>query len=145
LAEEDPTRGNVLIGSPLAMAMAGRGAARWMLGVAGWREDFDRAIAIARSVDTTTCVGAISFKYLFPVPNGAIVSNQLTLTETADALRVAEQYGDDFAAASRLRAGFGGSTGRDRQARRRPDRSWIHLARASAPSASGVDGARSWR
>ncbi|MGH3561872.1 MAG: cyclase, partial [Mycobacterium sp.] len=51
LAEGDPTKGNFNIGSPLALASAFRGVARWALGRAGWREDFRHAIAMARRSD----------------------------------------------------------------------------------------------
>ena len=51
LADGDPTKGNVVFGSPLAVALASRGTARWALGRAGWRDDFDRALAMARGAD----------------------------------------------------------------------------------------------
>ena len=52
LAEGDPTKGSLgPIGSPLAMAILMRGSCRYCLGVPGWREDLDQAIAMARSVD----------------------------------------------------------------------------------------------
>jgi hypothetical protein len=37
----DPTMGNLMVGSPLALALVMRGATRCCLGVVGWREDFD--------------------------------------------------------------------------------------------------------
>jgi hypothetical protein len=48
LAGRDPAMGNVVFGSPLAVARASRGTALWALGRAGWREDYDRALAMAR-------------------------------------------------------------------------------------------------
>ena len=51
LAEGDPTKGNLIVGSPLAFAIDGRAGARWALGLAGWRDDFDQAIAVAGAVD----------------------------------------------------------------------------------------------
>ena len=39
LADGDPTKGNIVFGSPLAVALASRGTARWALGRAGWRDD----------------------------------------------------------------------------------------------------------
>jgi len=32
------------VGSPLAFAIDGRAGARWALGLAGWRDDFDQAM-----------------------------------------------------------------------------------------------------
>src|SRR6201995_5111831 len=37
LADGDPTKGNIVFGSPLAVALATRGTALWALGRAGWR------------------------------------------------------------------------------------------------------------
>ena len=51
LADGDPTKGNIVFGSPLAMALATRGTALWALGRAGWRDDYDRALAMARGAD----------------------------------------------------------------------------------------------
>jgi len=42
LADGDPTMGDLIIGSPLAMLIALRGAARWCLGVPGWKDDLHR-------------------------------------------------------------------------------------------------------
>ena len=44
----DPTRGaDFGFGSPLAMALATRGHARWWLGRRGWRQDLDNAVVMA--------------------------------------------------------------------------------------------------
>src|SRR5262249_31081425 len=51
LAEGDPARGNVVVGSPLAVALAMRGSARYALGDPAWRDDLDRAAAMAREAD----------------------------------------------------------------------------------------------
>ena len=51
LAEGDPTKGGFGFGSPLATALALRGAARWALGLRGWRNDFDGAVAMALKAD----------------------------------------------------------------------------------------------
>ena len=55
LAEGDPTRGAGFgMGSPLAVALAFRGVARWWLGQPGWRQDFHDAISMGRDTDPTT-------------------------------------------------------------------------------------------
>ena len=43
-----------VVGSPLAVALAWRGVARWWLGRPGWRQDLDDAVAMARSSDPVT-------------------------------------------------------------------------------------------
>ena len=49
LAEGDPAKGAGFgFGSPLAVALAWRGTARWWLGRPGWRQDLDDAVAMAR-------------------------------------------------------------------------------------------------
>ncbi len=55
LADGDLTKGaDFGIGSPLAAAVAWRGAAQWWLGRPGWRQDLNEAIAMARNSDPTT-------------------------------------------------------------------------------------------
>ena len=50
LADGDPAKGAGFgIGSPLAVALAFRGVARWWLGRPGWRQDLDDAVAMART------------------------------------------------------------------------------------------------
>ena len=49
LAAGDPTKGAGFgVGSPLAVALAWRGTARWWLGRPGWRQDLHDAVAMAR-------------------------------------------------------------------------------------------------
>jgi hypothetical protein len=49
LAAGDPTKGAGFgFGSPLAIALAWRGLARWWLGRPGWRQDLHEAVAMAR-------------------------------------------------------------------------------------------------
>ena len=50
LAAGDPAKGAGFgIGSPLAVAVAFRGVARWWLGRPGWRQDLHDAVAMART------------------------------------------------------------------------------------------------
>ena len=49
LADGDPAKGAGFgVGSPLAVALACRGVARWWLGRPGWRQDLHDAVAMAR-------------------------------------------------------------------------------------------------
>ena len=59
LADGDPSKGNFLVGCPLAFALAARAVARYWHGHAGWRDDVHRAIAMARSVDPLSYAGVI--------------------------------------------------------------------------------------
>jgi hypothetical protein len=55
LADGDPTKGAGFgMGSPLAVALAFRGVARWWLGQPGWHQDFDEAMTMGRNADPTT-------------------------------------------------------------------------------------------
>ena len=54
LADDDPSKGNFLFGSPLALAVTMRGVARYCLGRPGWRDDLRHSLAMARSADPMT-------------------------------------------------------------------------------------------
>jgi adenylate cyclase len=95
LAAGDLAKGNLILGSPLALGIAERGAARCCLGISGWIEDFDNAIAMARGFDATTRVIATWFKY-GTIPNGTLLPDLVALHDTAEVLRIAEQFADDF-------------------------------------------------
>ena len=97
LADGDTTMGDLIIGSPLAAAIAFRGAARWCLGIPGWKDDFGRAVGMARAVDPFTPGGVMWVTYVHAIPNGALPPDVTTLRDTADTLALAEQSGDDMA------------------------------------------------
>ncbi len=96
LADGDPAKGNLLIGSPLAVALAIRGEARMYLKIPGWRDDFDQSIAMAHAFDPATRVSVMNFAYAASFLHGALLPNQAALTDTAEALQVAEHSGDNF-------------------------------------------------
>ncbi|MGA5466386.1 ATP-binding protein [Mycobacterium sp. NPDC050041] len=95
LADGDLARGRVLFASPLAGATRMRGLYRLCLGVKGWRADGDAGVAMARGLDPTSRVSSILYKYILAVPAGARRVDEQARCETADALRVAEQAGDE--------------------------------------------------
>jgi adenylate cyclase len=95
LAAGDLAKGDLILGSPLALGISERGAARCCLGIPGWMEDFDNAIAMARGFDATTRVIANWFKY-GTIPNGTLLADSGALQDTAEVLQVAEQFADDF-------------------------------------------------
>jgi class 3 adenylate cyclase len=95
LSRGNPTMGNIIVGSPLAMALAMRASTRCCLGIAGWRDDFDEALTIARSVDKFSFSTVVMFKYI-AIMNWALLPDDIALRDTAEALEIAQQFGDDF-------------------------------------------------
>ncbi|WP_367593465.1 ATP-binding protein [Mycobacterium asiaticum] len=94
LADGDPTKGNVIFGSPLAMAMGLTGFIKMCLGMPDWQADADRAIAIAAPVDPHIHVMTVMWKYVLAIPFGALAPDSTALRDTADALWIAERTGD---------------------------------------------------
>ncbi len=97
LAEGDPTKGSLgPIGSPLAMAILMRGSCRYCLGVPGWKQDLDQAIAMARSIDPVSLIAPVLYKYRFAAHAGAVLPDAAADRDTAEAMAMAEHSGDDF-------------------------------------------------
>jgi len=97
LAEGDPTKGGVgPIGSPLAAAILMRGSCGYCLGLPGWREDLDQAIAMFRSVDPASYHIPVVWKYRFVAHAGALLPDAAADRDTAEAMEMAEHSGDDF-------------------------------------------------
>jgi adenylate cyclase len=97
LAEGDPTKGSLgPIGSPLAAAILMRGCCRCCLGLPGWREDLDQAIAMFRSVDPASYHMPVVYKYRFVAHTGALLPDAAAERDTAEAMEMAEHSGDDF-------------------------------------------------
>ena len=87
--------GNLMVGSPLALALVMRGSTRCCLGVVGWREDFNDAIALARRIDKFTFGAVVMFKYI-ATQSWALLPDDDAMRDTAEALEIAKQFGDDF-------------------------------------------------
>jgi class 3 adenylate cyclase len=99
LADGDPSKGNFLFGSPLALAFTTRAMARYCLGRPGWAEDQRHGLAVARSADPLTYAGAVTYAYGGGIPMGVLRPDDSAVREIEDALRIAERSGDDFALA----------------------------------------------
>ena len=95
LAEGDPSKGNFIIGSPLAFAFAERATARLSLGRPGWRDDQRRGLAIARSTDPLSYAGVVHWVYGIGIPIGVLRPDDSAMREIEDALRGADRSGDD--------------------------------------------------
>jgi adenylate cyclase len=99
LAGGDPTKGNLIIGSPLVAAIMLRGCGRCCLGDPRWRSDVEKASAMARSFDATTRALMLLFKYSVATRNGAMLIDASDLQETGDVLEAAERSGHDLTVA----------------------------------------------
>jgi len=99
LADGDPTRGNVMLASPLAWALSLRGAAGLSLGRPDWNSDIERGIALAEPFDATARVVPTLYRYAVGITNGALLPDASAAMQTAELLKVAEQSGDDTAVA----------------------------------------------
>jgi class 3 adenylate cyclase len=99
LADGDPSKGNFLIGSPLALAIATRGLARYCLGLPGWRDDMRHGLAMAHSADPMSYAFAVGWVYFTGILNGVLAADDHTMREVEDALRFAERSSDDLALA----------------------------------------------
>jgi adenylate cyclase len=96
LADGDPTKGNFILGSPLAAAFVGRGLARWSLGRPGWREDLDQAVAMARETDPLSLAAVIAYKYAVAISRGVVLADDAALRDIEEALQSAERSSDDM-------------------------------------------------
>jgi class 3 adenylate cyclase len=97
LANGDPSKGNLIIGSPLAVAFAQRAMARYCLGRPGWRNDRRHSLTIARSADPASYAVVVGYVYLAGIPNGVLRPDDSAMREIEDALQIAERSGDDLA------------------------------------------------
>ncbi|MGO8940218.1 MAG: ATP-binding protein, partial [Mycobacterium sp.] len=99
LADGDPSKGNFIIGSPLALAFTSRGIARYCLGRPGWRDDLRHGLAIARSADPLSYAAVVAWVYFTGIPYGVLRPDDSAVGEIEDALEIAERSGDDLALA----------------------------------------------
>ena len=97
LADGDPSKGNFLFGSPLAVALTMRGIASYVLGRPGWRDDQRHGLAMARSADLLSYNMVVTFVYLVGIPLGVLRPDDSVMREIEDALQVAVRSGDDAA------------------------------------------------
>jgi hypothetical protein len=106
-ADGDPSKGNFIIGSPLALALTTRATASYCLGLPGWRDDLRHGLAMARSTDPMSYATVVAYAYSAAIPPGMLRPDDRAMGEIQDALRIAEQSGDDVAVAiSRMTLGI---------------------------------------
>jgi adenylate cyclase len=97
LGEGDLTKGNLVFGSPVTLAIAMRGAARSCFGIAGWRDDLRQATETAYGLDPVTLAAVVFYAYIIVILYGILLPDATVLRYTAEALAMAEQSGDDTA------------------------------------------------
>ena len=96
VADGDARKGDLLLGSPLSFALAMRGVARLCLGVVGWKDDLNDAIAMGRAFDPLTLQAVTFYNYALTIPYGALLPDGIALRDTAELLEIAEQSSDDW-------------------------------------------------
>ena len=77
LADGDPSKGNIIFGSPLALALATRAMARYCLGRPGWADDLRHGVALARDADPVAYATVVAYVYLAGIPFGALAADDL--------------------------------------------------------------------
>ena len=98
LADGDPSKGNMFLGSPLAVALTGRGAARYWFGRPGWHDDLRHGVSMARSTGDPLCYATVvTWAYFAAIPYGVLTPDDGAVREIEDALRIADRSGDDLA------------------------------------------------
>jgi len=98
LIGDDPVKGmKGGFGSPLAVSLFYRGLAGCCLGHANWRDDLRSGIAMQRAVGPREQVLStlIGIGYIFGMLNGVMLADDDAVQETAEAVRISEESGDD--------------------------------------------------
>jgi adenylate cyclase len=98
--EGDPQQGNLLIDSPLTVALMLRAAAGMCKGAPAWKDDVDQAVPMCSQLEPGVRSALLLYVYGIGVANGLLLPDAAMLRESAEALRVAEERGDEFALAS---------------------------------------------
>ena len=102
----DLSEDNPLLEPMLAGAFAVRGSARWAQGNPGWRDDLEKAVAMARGTDPMVRGYVVSVTYS-AIAAGVMLADDEALANVDEALRVAERSSDDLALGlTRLSMGF---------------------------------------
>ena len=98
VAGGDPAVGNLVFETPLPFALAARGIARFSMGIAGWRDDFEDAINMTHKMIDAVTVSAVTWwTYGCAIAYGVLLPDATALRATTENLASAEQSADDFA------------------------------------------------
>ena len=98
LAGGDPAKGAGFgLGSPLAVAVAFRGVARWWLGRPAWRQDLDDAVAMARNSDPATLGLVVVWTYGLGICYGVLRADDSAVRAIEEAVQAAQGASSDIA------------------------------------------------
>ena len=97
LADGDPSKGNLIFGCPLALALTTRAIARYCLGRPGWPDDLRCGVEMARSADPLSYAMVVAYVYFPGIPLGALAAHDPAVREIEDVLPIVERSGDDMA------------------------------------------------
>jgi class 3 adenylate cyclase len=98
LAAGDPAKGAGFgLGSPLAVAVAFRGVARWWSGHPGWRRDLHDAVAMARNSDPATLGLVVTWTYGVGMVYGVIAADDPAVQAIEEAVQIAQSSSSDTA------------------------------------------------
>ncbi len=96
LADGESAAESIILGSPMALAWAMRGTVKSSMGLPGWREDVQRAVAMSRSSDAVSHAAVITYTYI-AIPRGVLVADDAALVDIGAALQMAEEISEDIA------------------------------------------------
>jgi adenylate cyclase len=103
IADGDPTMGSLVVGSPLAWALAIKGAAGMFLGRRGWRDHLDEGVALARSAGGKTTRSFVQlFRYAAATQNRAVLPDAQDVAQAAETLEIAHRSANNTAVAYAL-------------------------------------------
>jgi hypothetical protein len=94
IADGDPTKADFFVMSPLSLAVVFRGFARAVLGLPGWREDFNDGFAMAREYDPLGFASSVAYKYGAVMQHGLLVIDDVAVREMEEGLRIALDFAD---------------------------------------------------
>ena len=97
LASGNPSYGNLIVGSPLALALTTRGMGRYFLGQPGWPDDLRQGLALARSSDHASYAMVAAYIYCVGIPCGVVRPDDAVVREIEEALGTAQRSADGLA------------------------------------------------
>jgi class 3 adenylate cyclase len=99
LADGDPAKGNIIFGSPLAIALMSRAIGRYCLGRPGWHDDLRHGLVMGRSADPLSYARVVTYGYFAGILYGILRPDDRAVGDVEDALSIAERSSDDIALA----------------------------------------------
>ena len=96
LCDGDRYLGNLIVESPLTLAIMLRAAARMLTGADGWKQDMLQAAADCREFTPIGEGVVLAWRYGMGVAAGALRADAAAVRETAEVLALAEHMADDL-------------------------------------------------